>query len=90
MGWEAMARTFAAWKAWAAVKLLSLKRKYRDNPKVVQAVDVLVNRIERLRLDSLAAFLADLHRASTDAPELLEIIPKEEEVVSWFEEGDEG
>jgi len=84
-----MARSFSAWKAWAAVKLLSLKMKYRDNPKICGDVDVLVNRLERLRLDSLASFLTDLHRASADAPEFLEIVPKEEEVVQWFEEGDE-
>jgi hypothetical protein len=84
-----MARSFSGWKAWAAVKLLSLKLKYRDNPKVSGAIDYLVNRLERLRLDSLAAFLADLHRASADAPEFLEILPKEEEVVQWFEEGEE-
>ena len=84
-----MARTFSAWKAWAAIKLLSLKLKYKDNPKVTQAVDVLVNRLERLRLDSLASFLADLHRASNDAPEFLEILPSEGEVVQWFERGEE-
>jgi hypothetical protein len=84
-----MARTFSAWKAWAAIKLLSLKLKYKDNPKVTQAVDVLVNRLERLRLDSLASFLADLHRASTDAPEFLEILPREEEVAEWFQGGGE-
>jgi hypothetical protein len=83
-----MARTFSGWKAWAAVKLLSLKLKYRDDPKVARDVDYLVDRLERLRLDSLAAFLADLHRASTDAPEFLEIVPSEEEVEKWFQEGE--
>jgi hypothetical protein len=81
-----MARSFSAWKARAAVKLLALKQKYRDNPKVSDAIDYLVNRLERLRLDSLAAFLADLHRASVDCEELLEILPSEEEVSLWFEE----
>jgi hypothetical protein len=79
-----MARSFSAWKAQATLKLLSLKMKYRDNPKVVQAVDYLVNRLERLRLDSLAAFLADLHRASADCEEFLSILPSEEEVKGWF------
>jgi len=83
-----MARSFSAWKAWAAVKLLSLRMKYRDDPRVAQAVDVLVSRLERLRLDSLASFFADLHRASNDVPEFLAILPSEEEVVSWFEEGE--
>jgi hypothetical protein len=84
-----MAKSFSAWKAWAAVRLLALKLKYRDNERVAQAVDILVNRLERLRLDSLVSFLTDLHRASTDAPEFLSILPSEEEVEAWFQEGDE-
>jgi hypothetical protein len=84
-----MVRSFSAWKAWAIVKLTEIRRKYAGNPKVTQAVDVLVNRLERLRLDSLAPFLADLHRASTDVPEFLEIFPREEEVAEWFQGGGE-
>jgi hypothetical protein len=80
-----MARSFSAWKAWATVKLLALKQKYSD-PKVLQDIDYLVNRLERLRLDSLTAFLADLHRASNNVPEFLSVLPSEEEVSSWFEE----
>ena len=85
---RARALSFSAWKAWAIVKLLALKLKHRDDPKICNYVDALVNRLERLRLDSLASFLADLHRASADAPEFLEIVPAEEEVVQWFEEGE--
>jgi hypothetical protein len=84
-----MARSFSAWKAWAIVKLIDVKRKYAGNPKVAQAADLLVNRLERLRLDSLAPFLADIHRASVDAPEFLSILPSEEEVNSWFSKGEE-
>jgi hypothetical protein len=84
-----MARSFSGWKAWATVKLLALKVKYRDNPKILQDIDYLVNRLERLRLDSLASFLADLHHASNDAPEFLSILPSGEEVARWFEEGGE-
>jgi len=84
-----MARSFSAWKSTALLKLLALKANYRDNPKVLQDIDYLVNRLERLRLDGLASFLADLHRASSDAPEFLSILPSEEEVEKWFEEGGE-
>jgi hypothetical protein len=84
-----MARSFSAWKAWATVKLLALKQKYRDDPKVARDIDYLVNRLERLRLDSLTAFLADLHRASADVPEFLSVLPSEEEVRKWFQRGGE-
>ena len=82
-------RDFYAWKAQAMIKLLAIKAAHKDNPKIAQDVDYLVNRLERLRLDSLAAFLADLHRASSDAPEFLTILPSEEEMEAWFQEGDE-
>ena len=84
-----MARSFSAWKSTAMLKLLALKANYRDNPKVLQDIDYLVNRLERLRLDSLASFLADLHRASVDAPEFLSILPSEGEVEEWFQRGGE-
>jgi hypothetical protein len=83
-----MARSFSAWKSTALLKLLALKANYRDNPKVLQDIDYLVNRLERLRLDGLASFLADLHRASSDAPEFLSILPSEEEVEDWFQRGE--
>jgi len=84
-----VARSFSAWKSTAMLKLLALKANYRDNPKVLQDIDYLVNRLERLRLDSLASFLADLHRASVDAPEFLTILPSEEEVEEWFRRGED-
>jgi hypothetical protein len=84
-----MARSFSAWKSTAVLKLLALKTNYRDNPKVLQDIDYLINRLERLRLDGLASFLADLHRASDDAPEFLSILPSEDEIKTWFEGGDE-
>ena len=84
-----MVRDFSAWKAWATLKLLTLKVKYRDNPKVCSDVDYLINRLERLRLDGLASFLADLHRASSDAPEFLSIMPSEEEIEEWYGRGEE-
>ena len=83
-----MARTFSGWKAWATVKLLALKQKYRDDPEVARHIDYLVDRLERLRLDSLASFLADLHRASSDCEEFLSILPSEEEVEEWFRKGE--
>jgi hypothetical protein len=84
-----MARSFSSWKSAAMLKLLMLKANYRDNPKVLQDIDYLINRLERLRLDGLASFLADLHRASDDVPEFLSVLPSEEEVAQWFERGDE-
>jgi hypothetical protein len=84
-----MARSFSAWKSTAMLKLLALKANYRDNPKVLQDIDYLIDRLERLRLDGLASFLADLHRASNDAPEFLSVLPSEEEVEEWFQRGGE-
>ena len=84
-----MARSFSAWKSTAMLKLLALKANYRDNPKVLQDIDYLIDRLERLRLDGLASFLADLHRASSDCEEFLSVLPSEEEVEEWFQRGGE-
>jgi hypothetical protein len=83
-----MARTFSAWKAWAAVRLLSLKQKYRDNPKVLQDVDMLITKLQYLKLRDLHSFLAHVYEASKDSEEFLEIVPKEEEVEEWYGRGE--
>jgi len=81
--------SFQAWKAVAMVRLLAIKAKYKGNQKVANDVDALVSRLERLRLDGLPAFIAMLNAAAVDAPEFLEIVPKEEEVEEWFKRGEE-
>jgi 4-aminobutyrate aminotransferase-like enzyme len=84
-----MARSFSGWKAQAMVHLIAVKAQYRDNPKVVQAVDNLVAKLQYLKLRDLHSFLATVNFAAQDAPELLSIVPEEEEVESWFEKGGE-
>jgi len=84
-----MVRDFSAWKAWATLKLLSLKMKYRDNPKIAQDIDVLITKLQYLKLRDLASFLVLVHHASADCEEFLSIMPIEEEVEEWFQEGGE-
>jgi hypothetical protein len=80
---------FSAWKCKATLRLLSLKLKYKDNPKIAQDIDVLITKLQYLKLRDLASFLVLVHHASADCEEFLEILPKEEEVEKWFEEGEE-
>jgi len=84
-----MARTFSTWKTQSMVRLIAVKAQYRDNSKVVQAVDNLIAKLQYLKLRDLHSFLAAINFAAQDAPELLSIVPKEEELVSWFEKGGE-
>jgi 4-aminobutyrate aminotransferase-like enzyme len=83
-----MARSFSAWKAQAVLRLIAVKAQYRDNPKVVQTIDNLIAKLQHLKLRDLHSFLATVNFASQDAPELLSIVPSEEEVVRWFGEGE--
>jgi hypothetical protein len=82
-------RSFSAWKAQATLKLLALKTKYRGNPKIAQDVDVLVTKLQYLKLRDLASFLVLVHHASVDCEEFLSILPTEEEVERWFQRGEE-
>jgi hypothetical protein len=84
-----MARSFSAWKSKATLRLLALKTKYRDDPKIAQDVDILVTKLQYLRLRDLHSFFALVHEASKDCEEFHEILPTEEEVDRWFSRGEE-
>jgi hypothetical protein len=84
-----MVRTFSAWKSKAILKLLALKTKYKDNPKVLQDIDILITKLQYLKLRDLNGFLALVHEVSKDAEEFLSILPSEEEVEEWYGKGEE-
>jgi len=83
-----MTRSFSAWKSKATLRLLALKTKYKDDPKIAQDIDTLITRLQYLKLRDLHSFFALVHEASKDAEEFLSILPSEEEVTQWFEEGE--
>jgi hypothetical protein len=83
-----MARSFSAWKSKATLRLLALKTKYKDNPKVLQDIDVLITKLQYLRLRDLHSFLALVHETSSDCEEFLSILPSEEEVEEWYGKGE--
>jgi hypothetical protein len=84
-----MARAFSAWKSKATLKLIALKTKYKDNPKIAQDVDILITKLQYLKLRDLHSYLALVHHASADTEEFLEILPTEEEVEEWYGRGEE-
>jgi len=84
-----MARTFSAWKSKATLRLLSLKLKYKDNPKIAQDIDILITKLQYLKLRDLASFLTLVHHASSDCEELLSILPSENEVEEWYKGGED-
>jgi hypothetical protein len=69
--------------------LLALKTKYRDDPKIAQDVDILVTKLQYLRLRDLHSFFALVYEASSDCEEFLSILPSEEEVEEWYGKGEE-
>ncbi|MCC6051398.1 MAG: hypothetical protein LM580_11865, partial [Thermofilum sp.] len=68
--------------------LLALKTKYKDDPKIAQDVDILVTKLQYLRLRDLHSFFALVHEASSDCEEFLSILPTEEEVEEWYGKGE--
>jgi hypothetical protein len=80
---------FSVWKSKATLKLIALKTKYKDNPKIAQDVDILITKLQYLKLRDLHSYLALVHEASSDCEEFLSILPSEEEVEEWYGKGEE-
>jgi len=84
-----MVRSFSAWKSKATLRLLAMKTKYRDNTKLLQDIDILITKLQYLKLRDLHSFLALVHETSKDAEEFLTILPSEEEIEEWYGRGEE-
>jgi hypothetical protein len=84
-----MARSFSAWKSRVILRLLALKTKYKDNPKVLQDIDILITKLQYLKLRDLHSYLALVHHASADAEEFLSLLPSEGEIEEWYSRGEE-
>jgi hypothetical protein len=84
-----MIRSFSVWKSKATLRLLALKTKYKDDPKIVQDIDTLITKLQYLRLRDLHSYLALVYEASKDCEEFLSILPTEEEVEEWYGKGEE-
>jgi len=80
-----MARTFQQWKIWASAKLVEIARTAQSE-KVRADADMLLTRLQYLRLEGLPSFLVLLRAVSTDDPRFLELAPTPEEVDEWFQE----
>ena len=81
-------RSFQQWKVWASAKLVEMARTAKED-KVRRDAELLLVKIQYLRLEGLPSFLVTLHTASQDDPAFLEIAPTPEEVETWFQEGGE-
>lgn len=77
--------SFSAWKTRAVVKLMQMKKKYAGT-ELGGEIDQLIARLKRLRARDLHSFLAAVSALSERAPEVLEIVPREEEVERWLGE----
>jgi ABC-type branched-subunit amino acid transport system ATPase component len=83
-----VARTFQQWKIWAAARLVEIIRT-TQNDKIRRDAELLLTRLQYLRLESLPSFLVTLHAAAQDDPAFFELAPSAEEVERWFQEGGE-
>lgn len=80
--------SFSAWKTRAVIRLLQLKRKY-SGTELAAEIDWLIARAKRLRRRDLHSFIAQLSKLSDRVPEVLEIVPAEEDVERWLRQGGE-
>jgi len=80
-----MARSFQQWKAWASARLLEIAKSAKED-KVRRDADILLTKLQYLRLESLPSFLVLLHAASQDDPSFLDLATSAEEVEAWFRE----
>jgi hypothetical protein len=80
---------FNEWKTLTMTKLIRLSRKYQDDKKKYQVLDMLIIKLQHLKLRDLGTFLTMLHKASQDIEEIDDIIPIEEEVKQMISEPEE-
>ena len=80
-----MARSFQQWKVWCSAKLVEIARTTQSE-KTRKDAELLLTRLQYLRLESLPSFLVTLHAAATDDPRFLDLAPSPEEVEQWFAE----
>ena len=85
--------TLREFKAKYLARLLNLKKqlleKYPDRAqKVEYVVDVLVAKLENLRVFTLTDYLATLHHAAKEFREIEQLIPSEQEVEELLKGGE--
>ena len=79
-----MARTFSEWKTLTIRKLIEMRKRYSDDEKILQDINVLISRLQYLKSRDLGMWLVLLHHASADLMEFLELAPEAEELEEWF------
>jgi hypothetical protein len=85
--------TLREFKAKYLARLLNLKKqlleKYPDRAQRVEyVVDVLVAKLENLRVFTLTDYLATLHHAAKEFREIEQLIPSEQEVEELLKGGE--
>ena len=85
--------TLREFKAKYMAKLLHLKKqlveKYPERAQRVEYItDILVAKLENLRIFTLTDYLATLHHATKEFKELEELIPSSQEIEELLERGE--
>jgi len=77
---------FSEWKTITIARLIEIKRRHEDNPKIVNDVNAILSKLHYAKVRDLSTILLYLHHASVDLKEFLELIPSKEEIMEWFKE----
>lgn len=75
---------FTVWKARAMVKLVNLRKQYENDAKISSYLDSLISKLHYAKARDISRVIFDLHLLSKEVPEVLELIPSEEDVKQWL------
>lgn len=75
---------FTVWKARAMVKLVNLRKQYEGDAKISSYLDSLISKLHYAKARDISRVIFDLHLLSKEVPEVLELIPSEEDVKQWL------
>jgi hypothetical protein len=79
-------RSFDEWRAVVIVRLSELKEKYKGNRDAERDIEYLMGKIETTYINNIAEFLVRLYASHYDIPEILKLMPTEEEIEAWFKQ----
>jgi uncharacterized protein YegP (UPF0339 family) len=74
----------AAWKARALSKLILLAEKYKSKAEAKKHLDELVKEVQEARTVDLAHIMRDIYLTMSDVPEVIEILPTEDEIADML------
>jgi len=75
---------FTVWKTRTMVRLVNLRKQYEKDAKISSYIDSVISKLHYAKARDVSRIVFDLHLLSKEVPEVLELIPSEEDVKQWL------